>query len=124
MEGGGGRGAGLYILIQILIRLIIFGHGVGALIVIGLLVVAFVYVRMAPRFRNAYKAREEQGRAARRRTALRERRVELAAAEAAEDDPAFAPDAVRSAADELFNDIQAPGTPTIANGWERLSVPT
>jgi predicted lipid-binding transport protein (Tim44 family) len=105
--GGGGRGAGLYILIQILIRLIIFGHGIGALIVIGLLALAFFYVRMAPRFRDAYKAREEQGRAARRQTALRQRRVELAAAEAAEDDPAFAPDAVRSAAASLFKDIQA-----------------
>jgi predicted lipid-binding transport protein (Tim44 family) len=38
---------------------------------------------------------------------VRQRRVELAAAEAAEDDPAFAPDAVRSAATSLFNDIQA-----------------
>ena len=105
--GGGGRGAGLYILIQILIRLLIFGHGIGALIVIGLVVLAFVYVRMAPRFRNAYKAHEEQGRAARRQTALRQRRVELAAAEAAEDDPAFAPDTVRSAATSLFKDIQS-----------------
>ncbi|HEY1523419.1 MAG TPA: TIM44-like domain-containing protein [Solirubrobacteraceae bacterium] len=105
--GGGGRGVGLYILIQILIRLIIFGHGLGALIVIGLLALAFVYVRMAPRFRDAYKAHEEQGPAARRQTALRQRRVELAAAEAAEDDPAFAPDAVRSAATSLFKDIQA-----------------
>jgi predicted lipid-binding transport protein (Tim44 family) len=106
-HGGGGRGAGLYILIQILIRLIIFGHGIGALIVIGLLALAFVYVRMAPRFRDAYKAHEEQGRAARRQTALRERRVELAAAEASEEDPAFAPDAVRSAATSLFKEIQA-----------------
>lgn len=105
--GGGGRGAGLYILIQILIRLLIFGHGIGALIVIGLLVLAFVYIRVAPRFRDAYKAHEEQGRAARRRTALRERRVELAAAEAAEDDPAFAPETVRSSATRLFKDIQA-----------------
>lgn len=105
--GGGGRGAGLYILIQILIRLIIFGHGIGALIVIGLVVLAFLYIRMAPRFRNAYQAHEEQGRAARRQTALRERRVELAAAEASEDDPAFAPDAVRSAATGLFKEIQS-----------------
>ena len=105
--GGGGRGAGLYILIQILIRLLIFGHGIGALIVIGLLVLAFVYIRVAPRFRDAYKAHEEQGRAARRQTASRERRVELAAAEAAEDDPAFAPETVRSSATRLFKDIQA-----------------
>jgi predicted lipid-binding transport protein (Tim44 family) len=104
--GGGGRGAGLYILIQILIRLIIFGHGIGALIVLGLVVLAFVYFRLAPRFRDAYRAQEEQGHAARRQHARRQRRVELAAAEAAEDDPAFAPDTVRTAAARLFNDIQ------------------
>ncbi len=38
--------------------------------------------------------------------AQRERKVELAAAEAAEDDPAFAPDVVRPAAAQLFLDIQ------------------
>ena len=104
--GGGGHGAGLYILIQILIRLIIFGHGVGALIVIGLVVLVVLYARLAPRFRDAYKAHEDSGPAARRRVATRQRRVELAAAEAAEDDPAFAPDTVRSAAADLFRDIQ------------------
>lgn len=106
-EGGGGRGAGLYILIQILIRLIIFGHGLGALIVIGLVVLAALYLRLAPRFRDAYRAREEQGHAARRQHALRQRRVELAAAEAAEDDPAFAPDTVRAAVTHLFDEIQS-----------------
>jgi predicted lipid-binding transport protein (Tim44 family) len=39
--------------------------------------------------------------------AERERKVELAAAEAAEDDPAFAPDVVKPAAKKLFIDIQA-----------------
>jgi predicted lipid-binding transport protein (Tim44 family) len=38
--------------------------------------------------------------------AQRERKVELAAAEASEDDPAFAPDVVRPAAAKLFLDIQ------------------
>jgi predicted lipid-binding transport protein (Tim44 family) len=104
--GGGGRGAGLYILIQILIRLIIFGHGVGALIAVGLIVVAVVFLRVAPRARAAWGAREDSGPAARRAVAGRQRRVELAAAEAAEDDPAFAPDAVRAAAADLFRDIQ------------------
>ncbi len=41
------------------------------------------------------------------RLAERERHVELAAAEAAQDDPAFAPEAVRSAAAKLFADVQA-----------------
>ncbi|MFL5824516.1 MAG: TIM44-like domain-containing protein [Solirubrobacteraceae bacterium] len=105
--GGGGRGAGLYILIQILIRVAIFGHGLGVLIILGLVVLAVLYVRLAPRFRKAYTAHEEQGPAARRQVAKRQRRVELAAAEAAEDDPAFAPDAVRGAATKLFKDVQA-----------------
>jgi predicted lipid-binding transport protein (Tim44 family) len=104
--GGGGRGAGLYILIQILIRVAVLWHGLGVLIVLGLIALAVIYVRMAPRFRNAYTAQKDQGRASRRQVATRERRVELAAAEAAEDDPAFAPDAVRSAAGTLFRDIQ------------------
>ena len=41
----------------------------------------------------------------------RERRVELAAAEAAEEDPEFAPDNVRATATQLFLDIQ--------NAWDR-----
>jgi predicted lipid-binding transport protein (Tim44 family) len=105
--GGGGRGVGLYILIQILIRLAIFGHGIGALIVIGLIVAVVLYARLAPRFRDAYTAHQDSGRASRRQVSVRQRRVELAAAEAAEDDPAFAPEAVRTAAASLFGDIQA-----------------
>ena len=41
-----------------------------------------------------------------RHNAKRERRVELAAAEAAEDDPEFAPDKVRATARSLFFEIQ------------------
>ncbi len=106
-SGGGGRGAGLYILIQILIRIAIFGHGLGALILIGLIVLALLFTNLAPKAQGAWAARGSSGRAARRRTARRERRVELAAAEAAEDDPAFAPENVRAQATRLFNDIQA-----------------
>jgi predicted lipid-binding transport protein (Tim44 family) len=105
--GGGGRGAGLYILIQILIRIAIFGHGLGALILIGLLVLAVLFMNVAPRMHSFWGAEESQGRAARRRVARRQRRVELAAAEAAEEDPAFAPDVVRAAAATLFTEIQA-----------------
>jgi len=105
--GGGGRGAGLYILIQILIRIAILGHGLGLLIVIGLIVLAVLYTQVAPKARNFAAARASAGRAQTRRTAHRERRVELAAAEAAEEDPAFAPDVVKPAATRLFMDIQA-----------------
>lgn len=102
--GGGGRGAGLYILIQILIRIAIFGHGLGVLILIALLVAAVLLLRVA---RGAQSARASSGPAARRRVARRERRVELAAAEAAEEDSAFAPDVVKAAAARLFAEIQA-----------------
>jgi predicted lipid-binding transport protein (Tim44 family) len=100
--GGGGRGAGLYFLFQILIRIAILGHGLGLLILIGLAFLYFLITRAGP----AYKAGSNEGRRARRRTAQRERRVELAAAEAAEEDPAFAPETVRAAARTLYEDIQ------------------
>lgn len=104
--GGGGRGAGLYIVIQILIRVALLGHGIGAVVLIGLFVLWLLITRVAPRA-QAYRAGQAAiGPAARRQTAHRERRVELAAAEAAEDDPAFAPDNVKSAAMKLFTDIQ------------------
>ncbi len=105
--GGGGRGAGLYILFQILIRIAIIGHGLGALVLIGLLVIVLLFRNLGPRAQSFWSAKESQGRAARRRTEHRERRVELAAAEASEDDAAFAPDVVKPAAAKLFTDIQA-----------------
>lgn len=45
-------------------------------------------------------------RAQRKRREERQRRVELAAAEAMEDDPGFAPDRVAAAAEQLFVDVQ------------------
>ncbi len=103
---GGGRGAALYFLVQILIRLAIFGHGLGVLIIIGLIILAVLYTRLAPRAQSAWAAQQERGPAARRRTAHRERRVEMAAAEAAEDDASFAPDRVRRSAAKLFKAIE------------------
>jgi predicted lipid-binding transport protein (Tim44 family) len=121
--GGGGRGAGLYILIQILIRIAIFGHGLGVLIVIGLVVLAILFTNVAPRMRAHRAAQGSSGRAARRRTAQRERRVQLAAAEAAEDDPAFAPDVVKSQASELFKEIQAAWDRSDRTALSRLVAP-
>ena len=105
--GGGGRGAGLYVIFQILFRVLIFGHGLGALILIGLVLLALLFMKGAPAAQSFWASRQSAGRSARRRVATRERRVELAAAEAAEDDPAFAPDTVRSSATRLFTEIQA-----------------
>lgn len=105
--GGGGGGAGLYIVFQILIRLAVLGHGLGALVLLGVLVLWLLIRAVLLRTNGAWAARRSSGRAARRRTARRERRVELAAAEAADDDPAFAPDAVKAAAALLFTQVQA-----------------
>ena len=105
--GGGGEGRAIGIAIQLLIRVLIFSHGLGALILLGLIVVAALFYYVSPRARNFWNAQERTGRASRRRVAQRERHVELAAAEAAEDDPAFAPDSVREAATQLFTSIQA-----------------
>ncbi len=104
--GGGGRGAGIYILFQILIRIAILGHGLGALVLIALVLLWLLVTRVTPQARSAFFERRRSGRSARRQVAKRERRVELAAAEAAEDDPAFAPDLVRPAAAQLFEQIQ------------------
>jgi predicted lipid-binding transport protein (Tim44 family) len=104
---GGGRGVGLYILFQLLFRIAIIGHGLGALVLLGLFVIWTVIRRGGPRAGSFWSARRSYGRANRGRTADRERRVALAAAEAAEEDPAFAPDVVKPAASRLFTDVQA-----------------
>ncbi|MGA2928292.1 MAG: Tim44-like domain-containing protein [Solirubrobacteraceae bacterium] len=105
--GGGGGGAGLYILIQVLFRIALLGHGVGALVLLGLALIWVLFTRVAPKMGAFWSARQGTGRAARRRTSERTRRVARAAAEAADDDPAFAPDVVRVQAAALFKDIQA-----------------
>jgi predicted lipid-binding transport protein (Tim44 family) len=103
--GGGGHGSGfaLYLLLQLLFRIALLGHGLGALVLIALAVLYFLFTRVIPHARSSGAS----GRRARRRTAKRERRVELAAAVAAEEDPAFAPDAVRANATALFKQVQA-----------------
>ncbi len=86
---------------------------------------------MSPAARSFATAGARQGRRRSRHTAERERRVSAAAAEAAEDDPAFAADAVKSAASQLFEGIQTAWAaddratlhrlvaPTLAREWDR-----
>lgn len=107
VHGGGGRGAGLYILIQILIRIAVIGHGLGLLVLVGLLLIYLLATRVGPRASRWWASEQSAGRAARRSVARRERSVELAAAEAAQDDPSFAPASVRAAATALFAQIQS-----------------
>jgi predicted lipid-binding transport protein (Tim44 family) len=104
--GGGGHGSGfaLYILIDLLIHIALLGHGLGALVLIGLAIVYFLFTRGAPAMQEWWATRS--GGRARRRPSERERRVELAAAEAAEEDPEFAADRVRATAKRLFYEIE------------------
>lgn len=102
--GGGGRGFALYLILQLLIRIAILGHGLGAAILVGVVLLWLLFARVIP---SRMSARSESGPAARHRTAKRERRVELAAAEAADEDGAYAPEAVRAEAGTLFTQIQS-----------------
>jgi len=104
---GGGHGAGLYIILQLLIRLILFTHGIARVIVIALIVGAVLFFYLRPRVQAFWQGRRDSGQASRRQVTRRQRRVELAAAEAADEDPAYAPDIVRPAAAKLFSDVQA-----------------
>ncbi len=104
--GGGGRGVGVYILIQLLFRIALLGHGLGALVLIGIAIAYFLITRVAPQTRSAWSAQGSSGRRSRRRVAERQRRVETAAAVAADEDEAFAPDVVKANATALFKDVQ------------------
>jgi predicted lipid-binding transport protein (Tim44 family) len=106
--GGGGHGSGfaLYIIIDLLIHVALLGHGLGALVLIALALAYFFFTRMVPKMQAAAAERNAKRAGGKRRSSGRERRVELAAAEAADEDPDFAPDAVRANAKKLFLDIQ------------------
>ncbi len=118
--GGGGKGFAIYILFQLLFRIALLGHGLGALVLVAILIVYLVMTRVAPGTRHFWSARQSQGPAARRQAAQRQRRVEAAAAEAAEDDPAFAPEVVREQAGALFIQIQRAWD---AHDTGRLAIP-
>ena len=105
--GGGGGGVGIFILIQILVRIAVLGHGLGALVLIALAIAYLIVTRVMPGASRSWSARNGSGPKARRRVAERQRRVSAAAAEAAEDDPAFAADAVKANATALFKQVQA-----------------
>jgi predicted lipid-binding transport protein (Tim44 family) len=105
--GGGGSGAGLFIIIQILIRIAVLGHGLGALVLIGLFLIYLLFTRVMPQAQRFWSTQGNSRTVGRRRVAQRQRRVETAAAEAADEDEAFAPEAVKANATALFKQIQA-----------------
>ena len=129
--GGSGKGFALYFIFRLILDLVLFTHGIVRIIVIGCIVAAVAYFYFGPRGRRGGAGRESSGHAARRQVAKRSRKVELAAAEASDEDPMFAPDNVRAAAQRLFTEIQAAWdrgdrvalrglvAPELLNEWER-----
>ncbi len=111
-SGGGGSGTGhgsgfaIYLLLDLLIHIALLGHGLGALVLIGLALIWLFLTRVLPRLQERWATAAAQ-RDGHHRTSKRERSVELAAAEAADEDPEFAPDRVRESATRLFMDIQS-----------------
>ncbi|MFZ1993104.1 MAG: TIM44-like domain-containing protein, partial [Solirubrobacteraceae bacterium] len=106
--GGGGRGGGfaLFILFRLLIDIAVLGHGLGLLFLIGLAFLYWFVTRGLPKLQAWWAERAAQRSGGHRKTSKRERRVELAAAEAADEDPDFAPDSVRATGRTLFMDIE------------------
>ncbi|HYB28208.1 MAG TPA: Tim44-like domain-containing protein [Solirubrobacteraceae bacterium] len=121
--GGGGGGAGMFIIIQLLIRIAVLGHGLGALVLIGLFLIWFIFTRVMPQAQRSWSAKGSSGTAQRRRVAKRQRRVEMAAAVAADEDAAFAPDAVKANATALFKQVQAAWTAGDRTKLARLVAP-
>jgi predicted lipid-binding transport protein (Tim44 family) len=104
--GGGGSGFALYIVLQLLFRIALIGHGLGALVLIALALMYLFVTRVLPKMQESWATRAAQHSGGRHTPSKRERRVELAAAEAADEDPEFAPDRVRAAARDLFIEIE------------------
>ena len=121
--GGSGRGFIIFIAFRLLLDLIIFGHGVGALIAIALVIGAYFYFYGGRRVAEWFTAQRQRGPARRRQAKLRQRRVELAAAEAADSDDAFSPSAVRASGEKLFIDIQTAWSSNDIAGLRRLVAP-
>jgi predicted lipid-binding transport protein (Tim44 family) len=105
-RGGGGSGFALFILFRLLIDIAIIGHGLGLLFLVALALLYWFVTRGLPKLQAWWAERAAQRAGGSRKTSQRERRVELAAAEAAEEDPDFAPDHVRAAGARLFLDIE------------------
>lgn len=104
--GGGGSGFALYFVFQLLFRIALLGHGLGALVLVALALLWLFATRGMPKLQAWFAQRAAQRSGGHKRRSERERKVELAAAEAAEEDPDFGPDQVRATARSLFMDIQ------------------
>jgi predicted lipid-binding transport protein (Tim44 family) len=106
--GGGGSGSGfaLFIVFELLFRIALLGHGLGALVLIAVGLMWLFATRVMPRMQENFAARAAHRSGGRRRSSERERRVELAAAEAADEDPDYDPERVKASARDLFMAIE------------------
>ncbi len=104
--GGGGHAFFVFLIFRALFEIALLGHGLGFLVLLALAAAWWFMSRGFPKMQSNWATRSRRGRAHRRETRKRERRVELAAAEAADENPVFGPTAVRGAGAQLFTDIQ------------------
>ena len=111
--GGGGFGGGgaghaffVFLIFRALFEIALLGHGLGFLVLLAIAGAWWFMSYGLPKMQSNWAARNRRGHAHRRETRKRERRVELAAAEAADENPIFGPTAVRGAGAQLFTDIQ------------------
>jgi phenylacetate-coenzyme A ligase PaaK-like adenylate-forming protein/predicted lipid-binding transport protein (Tim44 family) len=93
-DGAGGGGSWIFFLVVL-----------GGIVAIGCSIL--IYNSFYFGGRASVRATQLRSGLSRKRRRKRVERVELAAAEAAEDDERFAPEQVRSAAEQLFRDVQA-----------------
>ncbi|HET9093518.1 MAG TPA: TIM44-like domain-containing protein [Solirubrobacteraceae bacterium] len=112
--GGGGFGGGgsghaffVFLIFRAIIDLTLATHGIFLLVLLAIGAAWWIMNRGMPSALAFWSAHQRQGRAHRRESRRRERRVELAAAEAEDENPIFGPSAVREAAAQLFADIQS-----------------
>lgn len=105
-EGGGGSGFALFFVFRALFYIALLGHGLGFVFLVSVGLIVWLYYAGGPKVQAWWDERRRQGRRHRRESKQRQRRVELAAAEAEDQDPIFGPAAVRQSASELFIEIQ------------------
>jgi predicted lipid-binding transport protein (Tim44 family) len=107
--GGGGHGNGfaLFLIFELLIHIAVLGHGLGALFLVACGLLYLFVTKVMPKLVDWWAARRAAaGPSTRRRPSQRERRVQLASAEAADEDPEFAADQIVANAAKLFAEIQ------------------
>jgi predicted lipid-binding transport protein (Tim44 family) len=107
--GGGGHGSGfaLFLIIDLLIHIAVLGHGLGALFLVACGLLYLFVTKVMPKLVDWWAERRAAAASHKRgRPSQRERRVQLASAEAADEDPEFAADQIVANAAKLFAEIQ------------------